>query len=188
MVRVFVAIELEQPLKRVLLNMIDGLSASGRDVRWVRQEQMHLTLKFLGDVPDEKVAEVCDVCSEAAGGCRTFPLAIDRCGCFPPQGRVRVIWGGMATPPAELIDCARRSEEGFEALGYARESRPFSAHMTIGRVRNDKTGGRLRGAVQGLTIGSASQTVERLTVFQSTLQPSGAQYTVLGQYPLGCGS
>ena len=98
---------------------------------------------------------------------------------------MRVIWGGMASPPAELIECAKRLEDGLAPLGFGKEHRPFTAHMTIGRVRNDLTGGRLRESVNGLGVASKSQVVNRITVFESRLRPEGAQHIALGRYRLG---
>ncbi len=183
--RLFVAIELEDALKRSLFAMIDGLSEFRRDVRWVKAEQMHLTVKFLGEVASEDLGQVQDACGQSAAGCGPFTLAIDGAGCFGPRGKVRVIWGGMKSPPPELLDYAAGCEDALAELGFEREQRPFSAHMTIGRVRDDRSGGRLREAVETLRTRETSQNVDTITLFQSELRPEGARYTVLGRYPFG---
>lgn len=183
--RVFVAIELDRSLKKVLAGMIDGLAEFRKAVRWARPEQLHLTLKFLGEVPDARVPEVCDACRRLACDAEPFALAVDRCGCFPPGGKVRVIWGGMAEPSAGLLDCAARGEDAWERLGFPRERRPFTAHMTVGRVRDDRSVGRLRDAIASLSLDAASQSVNAITVFQSVLGPRGAAHHALGRFPLG---
>ncbi len=183
--RVFVAIELEHALKRSLLRVGEALSAFRKDVRWVKESQMHVTLKFLGEVDDGRVSDVCDACRQAAARSTSFTLSLDGCGCFPPHGKVRVVWGGTTTTPGELVDCALGCEDALANLGFDREQRPFAAHMTVGRVRNDRTNGRLREAVEATTLRSASQWVNSLTVFQSVLQPHGPQYTPIGRFRFG---
>jgi 2'-5' RNA ligase len=181
--RLFVAIELDRSMKRSLSSMIDDLSRWRRDVKWVREEQMHLTLKFLGETPNDKVSAVRDAAKSVADATPPFTLSLDACGCFPPSGKVRVIWGGCVEPAAELLRCAARCEDAFAGLGFARERRAFSPHLTVGRVRDDRSGSGLRGAIDALTVKKATQDAESLSVFESTLSPSGAQYTPLGHFP-----
>lgn len=182
--RLFVAIELEHPLRRVLLRISDDLSSFGKTIRWLKADQMHLTLKFLGEVPDGNVNAVCQTCAKVAAESAAFELTVDHCGCFPPSGKVRVIWGGGETP-AGLLACAARCEDALESLGFQRESRPFAAHVTVGRVRDDRTNGRLREAIGGLRIKKASQPAKELTVFRSELTPRGAIHTALGRFRFG---
>lgn len=183
--RLFVAIELNRDMKRSLQKTIDGLSAFGRAVRWVTEEQMHVTLKFLGEVDRGDVAAVCEACERVASNCQPFEFALESSGCFPAKGRVRVIWGGSSQTCPELLACASGCEDAFEKLDFARETRPFSTHMTIGRVRQDDTQGRLRMAVDEMVITPARQKVDSMTLFESVLSPRGARYSVVGQYPLG---
>ncbi len=183
--RVFVAIELEQPLKTSLGKLTDALSAFRKDVRWVKPHQMHLTLKFLGEVADDRVPALCDAAREVAAASTPFTLELDRCGCFPPKGKVRVIWGGTDSCPGELLDCAARGEDAYENLGFARERRPFAAHMTVGRVRDDRSDGRMRDAIDALEINRARQSVDSITVIQSVLGPAGASYSALGRFRFG---
>lgn len=183
--RLFVAIELEHPLRRVLLRMSDDLSSFAKDVRWIKADQMHLTLKFLGEVSEGNVDAVCQTCAKVAAESAAFALTVDRCGCFPPSGKVRVIWGGGGETPPGLSACAARCEDALESLGFQRESRPFAAHLTVGRVRDDRTDGRLREAIGGLRIKKASQPAKELTVFRSELTPRGAIHTALGRFRFG---
>ena len=181
--RLFVAIELDHAVKRVMLKTIDRLAEFRKTVRWVRESQMHLTMKFLGDVPDEQVSEVSDACARVASACESFEMVVDRCGCFPAGGGVRVIWCGSQSESPAIVACAGRLDAACGDLGFEPESRPFSAHMTVGRVREDRTNGRLRDAVQRLQPGSATQSVKEMTLFQSTLSPQGPTHTALGRFP-----
>ena len=181
--RLFIAIELDHAVKRVMLKTVDRLAEFRNTVRWVPESRMHLTMKFLGDVPDEQVSDVGDACARVASACETFEMVVDRCGCFPTGGGVRVIWCGSQGVSPTVAACAARLDEACGELGFEPETRPFSAHITIGRVRDDRTNGRLRDAVQRLQPGSAAQAVAKLTLFQSTLSPRGPSYTALGRFP-----
>lgn len=181
--RLFIAIELDHAVKRVMLKTIDRLAEFRNAVRWVRETHMHLTLKFLGDVPDEQVSDVSDACARVAAACQPFEMVVDRCGSFPVGGRVRVIWCGSQGESSAAAACAARLDKACGELGFELESRLFSAHMTVGRVRDDHTNGRLRDAVQRLQPGSATQPVKELTLFQSTQSPQGPTHTALGRFP-----
>ena len=181
--RLFIAIELNPSVKRLMLSAIQRLAEFRNTVRWVTEAQMHLTMKFLGDVPDQKVADICDTCARVAAECEPFELTVDRCGCFPIGGRVRVIWCGPQGEAPTAAKCAARLDDACAELGLDPETRPFSAHLTLGRVRDDHTNGRLREAVQRLQPGSAAQPVDKLTLFQSTLSPRGPNYAALGRFP-----
>jgi 2'-5' RNA ligase len=184
-VRLFAAIELSDRLKKSLHGLVDRLSAFDRDVRWVKRDQMHVTLKFLGEVADGDAPRISDALATLAAECAPFDVTLDTCGCFPPRGKVRVIWGGMSEPPGALMDCAKRCEEACADLGFPREKRPFAAHVTVGRVRDDRTNGRLRGAIEKLRPAAVDQRVESVTLFQSELRPEGARYVAMGRFPFG---
>lgn len=179
------AIELDDSIKRTLRKTAAKLGAFDSVVRWTKPEQMHLTMKFLGDTPDDAAVDVCQAASGIARACKPFDWTIDACGCFPPRGKVRIVWVGSGSAAESLCRIAAECEDAYEELGFARESRSFSPHVTLGRVRFDKTGGRLRDAVDGFETQSACQPVSALTVFQSVLKPTGAVYDVLGKYSFG---
>jgi 2'-5' RNA ligase len=181
----FLAIELDDSVKKSLQKMAGELRRFDSVVRWTKLEQMHLTLKFLGETPDAGATDVCDAAAQMAAACEPFDWTIDACGCFPPRGKVRIVWVGSGSGAESLCRIAAECEDAYEELGFARESRSFSPHVTLGRVRFDKTGGRLRDAVDGLEASSVSQPVSALTVFQSVLKPTGAVYNVLGKYSFG---
>jgi len=148
---------------------------------------MHLTLKFLGEVPDDRAAQVTDACKEIAAKAEPFEFVLNRAGCFPPEGRVRIVWGGSSFTPDELAALASRAEEVFERLGFARENRPFSPHVTIGRVKVDDTRGHLRRAVEAQRVTRIAEHVSTLTLLESELSPAGPHYTALGKFPFGGG-
>lgn len=182
--RLFVAIELNAQVKRAVAAVRDRLAEFDRAVRWVRPEQMHLTLKFLGETEDSRAADISKALAIVAEGAAPFDLVTTGAGCFPPRGKVRVVWAGL-----EDCDGLRTCQEGVEAalepLGFARESRPFSPHLTVGRVQDDRSDGQLRERVAGLKIERISQPVDSIVLMQSELRPQGARYTKLGEWRLG---
>lgn len=182
--RLFIAIELDDEVKRTLLAIQDQLSEFSRVVRWAKPEQMHLTLKFLGETPDDRVEAVCAAAGGVAGQVRPFRMALGACGCFPPRGAVRIVQRGITEETRTLHRCGDLCEDAFAELGFERERRGFSPHLTIGRVRDDRTGGQLRAAVESITSPPISQPVAALYVVRSELGPGGAKYTNIAQHEL----
>lgn len=183
--RLFVALTLSDETVRALTVAQGELERSCRGVRWVKPEQLHVTMKFLGEVADANVPEVCDALAMAAGECSSASVEIGNCGCFPPRGPVRIVWAGMTAGGEEPVQWARQLEDAMESIGFAREQRPFSPHITIGRVKVDNSGGRIRAAVEGHRFGPIGQRFDGLTLMSSVLSPSGPSYTAVSRAPLG---
>lgn len=175
-VRLFVAIELTTEVKKALQAAQRQLQAFSRDVRWAAPEQMHLTVKFLGDTPDDQAEAVCGAAAEIASQVSPFNLELEKHGCFPPRGAVRIVHRAVA-PNQALQHCSEFAETAYEALGFPREHRPFSPHLTIGRVRQDGSRGALRRAVEDLRQEPVGQPAEGLVVVRSELGRGGARYS-----------
>jgi 2'-5' RNA ligase len=183
-IRAFIAIELSPAVRRWLIEARAALEPGlpVRSVRWTNPDGIHITLKFLGDTAAGRLGGIRDVMDRAAEGCRPFPLEADGLGCFPDIHRPRVIWAGVR-PLDGLEDLQKRLEDGLERIGFPRERRPFSPHLTLGRVR-DGVGGRelteIGRAVEAAAVEStASMEVTGWCLFKSILRPSGAEYSVL---------
>jgi 2'-5' RNA ligase len=176
-VRLFVAIDLDDRVKEALLGLEQSLNRFDRVIRWVKRDQMHLTLVFLGEVRNERVPAVCDAVKRAADRSEPFDMTVTGSGCFPPAGRVRVVWAGIEEPTGALLRCQAACAEELQASGCPRESRPYSAHLTLGRVRDDTTRGELRNRVGRIELSPLPQSVDAVHVVQSRLAPSGAQYS-----------
>ena len=154
-------------------------------VRWVPPPQLHLTVKFLGDVGDRNVPGVVDAVMRAAAESPPFEMELSGCGCFPPGGPVRIVWVGGSEPSGALNHCVERVERELEPLGFPRERRPFSPHLTMGRVREDRTNGRLRSAVEAQKFAATPVSVSSVTVMSSVLSPRGPTYAPVATIPLG---
>ena len=184
--RLFVAIELSEQMRAVLLAAQRSLAEFDRDVRWVREAQMHLTLKFLGEVPDADMSRVANAVQRSVAGCEGFSIQTANAGCFPEGGKVRVVWVGVADDGGALQRCQQRVEAELAEVGYPSEGRPFTAHLSLGRVRDDRTNGRLRSSVEALKVRTATQDVQGITLIASELSSSGSRYSRLGNYQLSC--
>ena len=165
--------------------MQEALRYRTENVRWVSPELSHVTLKFLGEVADRDVPAAIEAVVRAASTSRAFTLELCGCGCFPPAGPVRALWVGGSDASGAMAACVDRIEEELEPLGFPRERRPFSPHVTTGRIRYDRSNGRLRSAVASRTFGPTSQPVASITVMSSELSPRGPQYTPAATIALG---
>lgn len=187
--RCFVAIELPTAIRDRLADLQARLQVLDRAIRWTRPEHIHLTLKFLGEVPDAIVADACKATIATAAGLPPVRLEVRGVGCFPPSGSARIVWAGISGPPTELISCHRACEEVFEELGFPREDRDFRPHLTIGRSRDSRGAREVRAAIGELKdCAVGSFTASELVVFESMLSSSGPTYTALARARFGAHS
>ncbi len=187
--RCFIALDLDPAVKNGLARLQKRISGSlnlGRgDVTWVKDPAMHLTLKFLGDVPDADLMDVCRITEQVCRRHGRFDLAVEGLGHFGGD-IARVLWVGTGNGTAELLDLQKDLEDRLDEAGWPREGRGFSAHLTLARIKNPKAGASLveaSKAHQGARLGTTS--VDSLVVYESQLRPEGPVYLPLGRYPLG---
>jgi 2'-5' RNA ligase len=184
-VRTFIAIDLDDSLKRALETLIGELRPLASSVGWASAFGMHLTLKFLGEISEANAERVIASLEEVAPRHRDFGLVIAGTGAFPPGRRdPRVLWVGAAPEPP-LLALQEDIEREMEKLGFEREKRQFHPHLTLGRVRFpsglDSLVRELR-KYQNHRFGGMR--VQEFSFFQSTLKPSGAEYSVLKEFHL----
>ncbi len=186
--RCFIAIDIPEDIRAELADLQKELAGSvdirKGDVKWVRPDSMHLTLKFLGEVPDNRIAEVCNVVKEVADRHRAFDLAIKEVGSFGGRS-ARVLWVGAGLHCRELLDLHQDLEDQLDAAGWPREARPFSGHLTLCRIRNSKAGeklGHTTGQYKDYDLGTVRS--ESICVYESQLRPEGPIYTRLAGYKL----
>lgn len=183
--RTFIAIDLDAPLKESLKELIRELSPLAPNIRWVQSSGMHLTLKFLGEISDDRAAEVGKALGTIAAGSPRFTLRLRGTGHFPPgRSLPRVIWVGVEEGP-RLAAVHKKIESAAAGLGFEQEPREFHPHLTLGRVKSPGRFERLLQEMEkhkGRDFGEME--VARLTFFRSVLQPGGAEYSVLGEFSL----
>lgn len=186
-VRVFVAVELEPQVREAIGREIARLAASNADVKWVEPGNLHLTLKFLGNVDRRKVPEILKALEGAARGTSPFPVRWRGLGLFPNRLRPKVVSAGLEDGEgAEALRAlAERVEEALSEIGFGRESRRFRTHVTLGRVKSPKGLKKLDEELL-LAAGEAfgEQEVGAVTLFMSELSREGPRYTVLGRAAL----
>lgn len=181
--RTFIAIELSPDLKKRLASLEEQLKSSEADVKWVKPENIHLTLKFLGEIDEKQLEEVSKIIQEAANKNKSFYIRLASPGAFPKLNTPRVIWVGIDKGDSETKQIAKVLEEEIVKVGIPQESRPFSTHITLGRVRSGKNCEKLVKNLEYLANNSPQDSPEfmvtKITLFQSTLTPSGPVYEVL---------
>lgn len=187
--RAFIAVELPTRAREALGSITQDLQAlAPGGVRWVRPEGIHLTLKFLGNIEFEFVGPISQAMSRCAVSIAPFDLFLSELGAFPSLKAPRVIWIGLGGALDALLGLRVSLEEELEALGYARERRPFSPHLTLGRTREGMPSPQRRRFGDDLARASVEireeLPIEEIALIQSTLTPSGAIYTRLFSAPL----
>jgi RNA 2',3'-cyclic 3'-phosphodiesterase len=188
--RLFVALEPPEPVRRRLAALANELRRSAGhaadEVRWVAPENVHLTLQFLGAVPEERVPDVEAALRAAAAGARPLALVVRGAGGFPNARRARVLWAGLEGDVAPLAALVAELGRRLAPLGYPPEDRPFSAHLTLGRARDGRGAPGLGGALaQAAQADPAPWRASELVLFESHLSPRGPRYEPLARVALG---
>ncbi|MGD8240004.1 MAG: RNA 2',3'-cyclic phosphodiesterase [Armatimonadota bacterium] len=185
MVRSFVAVGIAADVRRHLAEAQQQLKAARARARWVRAGNLHVTVKFLGDIAEQRVPDVLDALGRAAGGIEPFVMRVQGLGAFPGLRRPRVVWAGVTDGAEQSARLAQGVERELAPLGFSREKRPFAAHITLGRVKSFVGVSALAEliAAHGDTEFGTVR-VDEVTLMRSELRPDGAVYSVLGQAPL----
>jgi RNA 2',3'-cyclic 3'-phosphodiesterase len=188
--RLFVALEPPEPVRRRIAAAAQKIQreagAAAGDVRWVPEDNLHLTVQFLGAVPEERVEAVAEAIAAAAAGGKPLLLEVRGAGGFPNARRPRVVWLGLSGEVEALAALAADLGKRLAPLGFPPEARPFAAHLTLGRARDQRgapgLGGALAAAAQ--EEGVAWRTTE-LVLFESHLSPRGPRYEPVKRAALG---
>ncbi len=182
--RTFIAVELPEQIKKQIEVLQAPLKKTNALVSWVKPGNIHITLKFLGEVSEEKIDEVFSATELALKGAKGFKMNLKGMGAFPDLRRPRVIWVGAGKGGEELSGMAARIEDELKKVGYSKEKRKFSAHFTVGRVKSPKNIEKLMEMVQSADFETEDIEVNEVTVMKSQLHPAGAIYTPLKKIPL----
>jgi RNA 2',3'-cyclic 3'-phosphodiesterase len=178
-----VAILLADAVRERLATETERLRALAPAVAWVARDNVHLTLKFLGGVEAGRLDAIAAALAEAATASAAFELEVRDLGAFPSRTRPRVLWAGVGEGAEAAASLAGRIDSVLARLDVPPESRAFSAHVTLGRVRVPRPNPRLAEALGGGVFGR--QGVDHLSLMRSDLSPRGARYTELAVLPLG---
>lgn len=183
--RLFVAVELDESVRRRLVRVQRSLASRCPDVRWTHEDALHLTLRFIGEAPVRDIEPIAEAVDKEAARSEACDLNIAGLGCFPVEGRVRIVWAGATESSGTLADLVRRMDEALTRLGYPSDGKPFRPHITLGRVKEDRSHGELRRTVQSAALDAMMQDVGELVLMASDLSSRGPRYSVVSHHSLG---
>lgn len=187
--RCFIAVDIDEDLKASIVDLQESLAQSADfrrgDITWVGPEAMHLTLKFLGETPDTKVVDLCQVTEHVASHHRRFNLAFEGVGHFGGRN-ARVLWIGVQEGRERLRALQEDLEGALDSAGWPREGRRFSAHLTLCRIKAPQAGRLLVDAIEPFAeVDMGITPIDHMTLYQSELRKQGPRYTPLGHFTLG---
>ena len=184
MIRSFIAIELPDEIRHALAEVQKHLRPDVGGVRWVEPGSIHLTLKFLGDIPAEQIQPIVAAAMGAVQDEPPVSLGVSGLGAFPNPRRPRVIWVGIEGDVERLGRLQTRLEEALGPLGFPREERAFRPHLTVGRVKDPRRPPDLTRALADVTVPRCNSfDVREILLYKSDLRPTGAIYTKLQHLP-----
>jgi len=186
--RMFCAIELPEELRtRAAAHIATLCKAAPPDARvsWQRAENLHLTVKFLGEIAQNRIAYLSEASSRAAKQSQPFNLTIEGAGSFPPRGLPRVLWLGILDSSDALAQLQKHLEKECSIEGFTREERSFSPHLTIARIRAPQGARSIAASHQAAGFEAIEIPVRELTVMRSELGPGGSRYTAISRHEIG---
>lgn len=181
-IRTFIAIEIPENIISKIRELQDGIKGYGFKIRWARAENIHLTLKFLGDVEAVKIGEIAEALSKTVEGFTPISLKAKGIGVFPSIKRPRVLWVGLTGEIESLVTIQKKLDENLNLLDFPREKRLFKGHLTIGRIKDKIDAKRFGDALlTWRNFESETFTAGQIALYKSELKPSGAVYTELAR-------
>ena len=183
--RCFISIEIPETIKISVLDIIDRLRQSGADVKWASDENIHITLQFLGETDEALVPAIKGALDKILATYSPFYIKIAEVGCFPDGRRPRVIWVGMEESQT-MIKLHKDIVTEMVKFGYKKEERGFTPHITVGRVKSNRYLGELTRKLDEIRSARFSGfEVQDIRLMKSELQPSGAKHYCLAEIPIG---
>jgi 2'-5' RNA ligase len=183
--RLFIAIELPLRVRRTLSDHILHLREAVPEVSasWAHEENLHLTVKFLGDTELTRVEALSQAIQLAANTVDPFEINIESRGAFPPKGQPRVLWIGVEDPSGQLASLHRKLEDECARAGFARARRPFRPHLTIARIRNPRGTRGLLQVHKEMSLDGQTFRASQLLLIRSELRSEGSRHTAIERYP-----
>lgn len=178
-IRTFVAVEMPEEVRRQFGEVQAELQRAEAHVKWVEPQNIHVTLKFLGDITEEDLGRLYEGVTKGVQGLAPFEIVLSQLGAFPNLRRPRVVWIGVERGKEKLIELQKRLEESISQHGFSKEDRKFSPHLTIGRVKLPRGTDDLVNAIKATPFESNSIGIREVVVMKSTLTPEGPIYTQL---------
>jgi 2'-5' RNA ligase len=184
-IRTFVCIEIPETIKERIAELQRHLRQMDSRVSWTKPSNIHLTLKFLGDVPPSRIESVRQATERSVISIAPFEIEIGGAGCFPSPRSPRVLWVGLITLPDSLNRVHKRLEEELFREGFPRELKRFSPHLTLGRVRDPRNSALLAEELEARGFEGEKFEAREIIVMRSELKPTGSVYTQQATIRLG---
>ena len=182
--RTFVAIEISEEARSEIASLQDRLREANAEISWTRSENIHLSLKFLGEVSDRLLVDLASACTAAAAKFPSFKLSLDGAGAFPDFRQPRVLWVGLGGELPVLVQLQDNLDEELSKIGFERNKKPFRAHLTIGRVRSGRNLRALTSLAKNISLARIEFDARQLVLMRSELHPAGSKYTRLAEAAL----
>ncbi|HPO13297.1 MAG TPA: RNA 2',3'-cyclic phosphodiesterase [Candidatus Hydrogenedentes bacterium] len=183
--RAFIAIELPEAIKDSLMSIRERLRHSGAKASWVHPENMHLTLRFLGEADQDAVNKISSLLEEAYHACGPLTLAVQGLGGFPNRRKPSVVWAGMEVRSGDLSAIQAHAEHAAQTAGLPPEEKAFHPHITLARIRDHQALGRLPETLEAAqTYYGGEFTASVVSLFSSELRPGGPVYRRLREFSL----
>jgi RNA 2',3'-cyclic 3'-phosphodiesterase len=185
--RVFCAVEIPEQVRAQLLRHIARLRESAPDARasWSRDSNLHLTLKFLGEIPRASVTNLSTAASLATVRLQPFTIRVEHTGVFPKPNKAQVLWIGINDVAGKLNELHVQLESECAKFGFEKDTRPFHPHLTIARLRHPQFARTLASAHLALDFSPVEVVVSELLVIRSELSSAGSKYTAVSRHELG---
>jgi RNA 2',3'-cyclic 3'-phosphodiesterase len=182
--RLFVAVNISKENKNKISKIQSVLKKSGADAKWVEENNLHLTLKFLGEVEENKVNHIIEKLKQVVLDVKKFEVDFESVGVFPTEMSPRVLWIGTGKGAEELKNLTEKTETLFEEIGFEKEKRKFSPHLTVGRFRSSKGKEKLLDIIKSLTFEKITEEVKSVFLIKSVLTPKGSIYSIVEKFCL----
>ncbi len=178
--RTFIAVEIPEKQRKIIWEFINEQKKKNLLIKWVEFENLHITLKFLGEVDEKKLDEILPLLSTISSRTISFNLCLENLGCFPNIRNPRVLWVGVSQGGDDLIKLATELENVLYKIGFKKEEKKFHPHLTIGRIKTLCS----VDDIINQPIKTDSFVVKEFILFKSTLLPTGPVYEKLNRFPL----
>jgi len=184
-IRTFIALELSDGAKQELVRLEETFKQADADVKWVAPESIHLTLKFLGSIPEEKVPDITACLKKIISDKTSFDVVLGVVGVFPGWDRAKVLWAGISDGAEHVKDIADEVSAAMESEGFEKETRDFRPHVTIGRIKSAKNRDKLKKIVESTKVNPVSSRISSIILFRSDLSKTGAVHTPIAVCEFG---
>lgn len=183
--RVFIASSLNEEAKNLIKDIQSNIKKLNCQIKWVKPENVHLTLKFLGNIESDRIDELKKLVQSTSKMTQSIKSDLFNLGAFPNSQKPKILWVGLSDNESKIAQLAETIETSLSTIGFSKEKRSFKPHVTIGRVRSFKNIKPLSETISQFSVKNAvAQNIDNITIYKSTLTPTGPIYEVLKKFEL----